>query len=275
MSFIHIENLTFEYAPGEPALSGVDLDIEQGSFVAVVGHNGSGKSTLAKHLNAILLPSSGRVMINGMDTAAPENILKVRQTVGMVFQNPDNQLVATLVEEDVAFALENLGVAPAEIRERVDAALRDVGMYDYREHAPHRLSGGQKQRVAIAGVIAMRPKCIVFDEPTAMLDPVGRSEVLATIAKLRQVYGITMVLVTHHMNEAARADRVVVMNKGGIYLDGSPREVFPQVERLREVGMSPPQTVMLLNMLKNAGWNVPGDALTADECARAIQSAMK
>ena len=252
-------------------MNGVSLDIEQGSFTAVVGHNGSGKSTLAKLLNAILLPSEGRVFVDGMDTALPENTLKIRRTVGMVFQNPDNQLVAAIVEEDVAFAPENLGVPPAEIRGRVDAALRDVGMYDYREHAPHRLSGGQKQRVAIAGVIAMRPKCIVFDEPTAMLDPAGRREVLSTIAKLREAYGITVVLVTHHMNEAALADRVVVMNEGNIFLDGSPREVFSQVERLGEAGISPPQTVMLLHRLKNAGWDVPADALTVTECAEAIR----
>ncbi|MCL2081459.1 MAG: energy-coupling factor transporter ATPase [Oscillospiraceae bacterium] len=271
---MQIQNVTFGYREGELALGGVSLEIEKGSFVAIVGHNGSGKSTLAKHLNAILLPSSGRVLINGLDTAAPENLIKIRQTVGAVFQNPDNQLVATVVEEDVAFAPENLGVPPAEIRERVDKALADVGMYDYREHAPHRLSGGQKQRVAIAGVIAMRPECIVFDEPTAMLDPAGRREVLATIDKLREAYGITMVLVTHHMNEAARADRLVVMNRGEIFLDGAPGEIFPRVDKLGEVGISPPHTVMLLHRLKKAGWDVPADALTVDACAAAIATAI-
>lgn len=275
MSFIQIENLTFGYREGELALDDINLNIEKRAFVAIVGHNGSGKSTLAKHLNAILLPSSGRVMINGMDTSVPENMIKIRQTVGAVFQNPDNQLVATVVEEDVAFAPENLGIPPAEIRERVDKALADVGMYEYREHAPHRLSGGQKQRVAIAGVIAMRPECIVFDEPTAMLDPAGRREVLATIDKLREAYGITMILVTHHMNEAARADRIVVMNKGGIFLDGAPREIFPQVDKLGEVGMSPPHTVMLLHKLKKAGWDVPVNELTIDGCAGAIAGAAR
>lgn len=274
MSFIQIQDLRFEYKADEPALNGVTLDIEKGSFVAIVGHNGSGKSTLAKHLNAILLPTSGRVLINGLDTAAPENALKIRQTVGAVFQNPDNQLVATVVEEDVAFAPENLGVPTAEIRERVDQALADVGMLEYREHAPHRLSGGQKQRVAIAGVIAMRPECIVFDEPTAMLDPMGRREVLATIDKLRDTYGITMVLVTHHMNEAARADRLIVMNRGQVYLDGTPKEIFPQVDKLGEVGMKPPHTVMLLHELKKSGWDVPTDTLTIDGCAAEIKRAM-
>lgn len=274
MSFIEIQDLWFEYRAEAPALNGVTLNIEKGSFVAIVGHNGSGKSTLAKHLNAILLPKSGRVLINGMDTAVPENALKIRQTVGAVFQNPDNQLVATVVEEDVAFAPENLGVPPAEIRERVDKALADVGMLEYREHAPHRLSGGQKQRVAIAGVIAMRPECIVFDEPTAMLDPIGRREVLATIDKLRDTYGITMILVTHHMNEAARADRMIVMNNGQVFMDGAPREIFPQVEKLDEVGMKPPHTVMLLHELKKAGWDVPADEMTYDGCAAAIKRAI-
>ncbi|MCL1819079.1 MAG: energy-coupling factor transporter ATPase [Oscillospiraceae bacterium] len=272
--FIQIENITYKYRNEELALDGVSLGIEKGSFVAIVGHNGSGKSTLAKHLNAILLPTSGRVLINDMDTSDPANTIEIRRTVGAVFQNPDNQLVAAVVEEDVAFAPENLGVPPSEIRERVDKALKDVGMYDYREHAPHRLSGGQKQRVAIAGVIAMRPGCIVFDEPTAMLDPSGRREVLATIGKLRDTYGITMILVTHHMNEAALADRLIVMNRGKIFLDGTPEEIFSQVDRLAEAGMNPPHTVMLLHRLKEAGWDIPDGALTHDGCAEAIRTAL-
>ena len=272
--YIRFENVSFSYAPGggdaNPALSGVSLDIEAGEFVAVLGRNGSGKSTLAKHINAILRPTVGRVTVDGLDTSDPDAVLGIRRGVGMVFQNPDNQIVATLVEEDVAFALENLGVPPPEIRERVDRALRDVGMYEFREYAPHKLSGGQKQRVAIAGVLAMRPRCIVFDEPTAMLDPAGRREVLDTIQSLRREYGVTVVLVTHHMDEAAVAGRVVVMNNGGVLTDGPPREVFCNANKLKDAGLEPPQTVSLLRGLREAGWGIDGGALTPDECADAI-----
>ena len=248
----------------------LDLTIEQGTFVVILGHNGCGKSTLAKHFNAILLPNLGEVMVYGMDTRDENEMIPVRKTVGMVFQNPDNQIVATVVEEDVAFALENLGVPPKEIRERVDAALKAVGMYDYRKHAPHLLSGGQKQRVAIAGVLAMRPKCVVLDEPTAMLDPVGRNEVVSTIHELNEKFGVTVVLITHHMREATEADRVVVMNDGKIIADDTPKKVFSQVELLRDVGLTVPETTDLLYELNERGWNLPLDALSVEECARAI-----
>ena len=248
----------------------LDLTIEQGTFVVILGHNGCGKSTLAKHFNAILLPNLGEVMVYGMDTRDENEMIPVRKTVGMVFQNPDNQIVANVVEEDVAFALENLGVPPKEIRERVDAALKAVGMYDYRKHAPHLLSGGQKQRVAIAGVLAMRPKCVVLDEPTAMLDPVGRNEVVSTIHDLNEKFGVTVVLITHHMREATEADRVVVMNDGKIIADDTPKKVFSQVELLRDVGLTVPETTDLLYELNGRGWNLPLDALSVEECARAI-----
>ena len=248
----------------------LDLTIEQGTFVVILGHNGCGKSTLAKHFNAILLPNLGEVMVYGMDTRDENEMIPVRKTVGMVFQNPDNQIVANVVEEDVAFALENLGVPPKEIRERVDAALKAVGMYDYRKHAPHLLSGGQKQRVAIAGVLAMRPKCVVLDEPTAMLDPVGRNEVVSTIHELNEKFGVTVVLITHHMREATEADRVVVMNDGKIISDDTPKKVFSQVELLRDVGLTVPETTDLLYELNERGWNLPLDALSVEECARAI-----
>ncbi len=248
----------------------LDLTIEQGTFVVILGHNGCGKSTLAKHFNAILLPNLGEVMVYGMDTRDENEMIPVRKTVGMVFQNPDNQIVANVVEEDVAFALENLGVPPKEIRERVDAALKAVGMYDYRKHAPHLLSGGQKQRVAIAGVLAMRPKCVVLDEPTAMLDPVGRNEVVSTIHELNEKFGVTVVLITHHMREATEADRVVVMNDGKIIADDTPKKVFSQVELLRDVGLTVPETTDLLYELNERGWNLPLDALSVEECARAI-----
>ena len=248
----------------------LDLTIEQGTFVVILGHNGCGKSTLAKHFNAILLPNLGEVMVYGMDTRDENEMIPVRKTVGMVFQNPDNQIVANVVEEDVAFALENLGVPPKEIRERVDAALKAVGMYDYRKHAPHLLSGGQKQRVAIAGVLAMRPKCVVLDEPTAMLDPVGRNEVVSTIHELNEKFGVTVVLITHHMHEATEADRVVVMNDGKIIADDTPKKVFSQVELLRDVGLTVPETTDLLYELNERGWNLPLDALSVEECARAI-----
>ena len=248
----------------------LDLTIEQGTFVVILGHNGCGKSTLAKHFNAILLPNLGEVMVYGMDTRDENEMIPVRKTVGMVFQNPDNQIVANVVEEDVAFALENLGVPPKEIRERVDAALKAVGMYDYRKHAPHLLSGGQKQRVAIAGVLAMRPKCVVLDEPTAMLDPVGRNEVVSTIHELNEKFGVTVVLITHHMREATEADRVVVMNDGKIIADDTPKKVFSQAELLRDVGLTVPETTDLLYELNERGWNLPLDALSVEECARAI-----
>ncbi len=248
----------------------LDLTIEQGTFVVILGHNGCGKSTLAKHFNAILLPNLGEVMVYGMDTRDENEMIPVRKTVGMVFQNPDNQIVANVVEEDVAFALENLGVPPKEIRERVDAALKAVGMYEYRKHAPHLLSGGQKQRVAIAGVLAMRPKCVVLDEPTAMLDPVGRNEVVSTIHELNDKFGVTVVLITHHMREATEADRVVVMNDGKIIADDTPKKVFSQVELLRDVGLTVPETTDLMYELNERGWNLPLDALSVEECARAI-----
>ena len=275
-AIIKTQNLRFSYIAAEPpapvVLDGVDLEIEAGSFVAVLGHNGSGKSTLAKHMNAILLPSGGKVYVDGIDTVDEDRLLDIRRTVGMVFQNPDNQIVANVVEEDVAFAPENLGVPPAEIRERVDKALKQVGMYQYREHAPHLLSGGQKQRVAIAGVIAMAPRCIVLDEPTAMLDPIGRSEVLRTIKDLNRAAGVTVVLITHHMDEAAQADRLVVMSGGHIIADGPPREVFQRVEDLKAVGLTVPETTELLWQLRQEGLDVPLDALTDEECAQALYS---
>ncbi len=248
----------------------LNLTIAQGTFVVILGHNGCGKSTLAKHFNAILLPNLGEVMVYGMDTWDENETIPVRKTVGMVFQNPDNQIVANVVEEDVAFALENLGIPPAEIRERVDAALKAVGMYEYRKHAPHLLSGGQKQRVAIAGVLAMRPKCVVLDEPTAMLDPVGRNEVVDTIHELNDKFGVTVVLITHHMREAIDADRVVVMNDGKIIADDTPRKVFSQVSLLRDVGLTVPETTDLIFELNERGWKLPLDALSVEECARAI-----
>ena len=273
-TIIKTENLRFTYAEaGEVnplVLDGVSLDIEAGTFVAVLGHNGSGKSTLAKHMNAILLPTGGKVYVDGMDTADEDKLLDIRRTVGMVFQNPDNQIVANVVEEDVAFAPENLGVPPEEIRRRVDDALKAVGMYQYREHAPHLLSGGQKQRIAIAGVIAMEPRCIVLDEPTAMLDPIGRADVLRTIKTLNRERGVTVVLITHHMDEAAQADRLVVMAKGRVVADGAPKEVFQQVEALKSVGLTVPETTELLWQLRQAGVDVPLDALSDEECAQAL-----
>ena len=273
---IAVENLTYDYpgseeTPSVQVFEGLNLEIEEGSFVAVLGHNGCGKSTLAKHFNAILLPTGGSVHVYGLDTQDEALLLAIRQQVGMVFQNPDNQIVANVVEEDVAFAPENLGVPPAEIRARVDEALRLVGMFQYRTHAPHMLSGGQKQRIAIAGVIAMRPKCIVLDEPTAMLDPQGRKEVLATIRRLNREQHITVVLITHHMPEAVLADRVVIMSDGGILTDGTPKEVFTQVELLRAAGLTVPETTQLLYALNQDGYQLPLDALSVEECAQTLR----
>lgn len=270
-SVIKIENLHYTY-PSDDAesLKGVSLEIERGSFVAVLGHNGSGKSTLAKHLNAILLPTEGKVLIDGIDTADENNLLKIRSTVGMVFQNPDNQIVANVVEDDVAFAPENLGVEPAEIRERVDNALKAVDMYEFRLHAPHLLSGGQKQRVAIAGVIAMQPEVIVLDEPTAMLDPKGRREVIDTVTKLCREKGITIVLITHHMSECIDADRLIVMSNGDVVADGTPQEVFSQVELMHSEGLAVPATTELMWRLNKEGFNLPLTALGIVDCAEQI-----
>ena len=270
-SVIKIENLHYTY-PGDDveSLKGVSLEIERGSFVAVLGHNGSGKSTLAKHLNAILLPTEGKVLIDGKDTADENNLLKIRSTVGMVFQNPDNQIVANVVEDDVAFAPENLGVEPAEIRERVDNALKAVDMYEFRLHAPHLLSGGQKQRVAIAGVIAMQPEVIVLDEPTAMLDPKGRREVIDTVTKLCREKGITIVLITHHMSECIDADRLIVMSNGDVVADGTPQEVFSQVELMHSEGLAVPATTELMWQLNKKGFNLPLTALGIADCAEQI-----
>ena len=272
---IRAERLHYSY-PGDEqeTLHGIDLEIEEGSFVAVLGHNGSGKSTLAKLMNAILLPSSGKVYVDGIDTADEERLLDIRRTVGMVFQNPDNQIVANVVEDDVAFAPENLGVPSEEIRRRVDEALKTVGMYEYRLHAPHLLSGGQKQRVAIAGVLAMQPRCVVLDEPTAMLDPVGRREVVATVTRLCREKGMTVVLITHHMSECVGADRLIVMSEGAIVADGSPREVFSQVELLRSEGLSVPATTELIYSLRQEGFDLPLEALTVGECADAVMAAI-
>ena len=274
-SIIQTRDLHFSYTTAEGVapvvLDGVDLSIEAGSFVAVLGHNGSGKSTLAKHMNAILLPSGGAVYVDGIDTRDEARLLEIRRTVGMVFQNPDNQIVANVVEEDVAFAPENLGVPREEIRRRVDDALKAVGMYEFREHAPHLLSGGQKQRVAIAGVIAMQPRCIVLDEPTAMLDPMGRADVLRTVKELNRSRGVTVVLITHHMDEAAQAARLVVMSRGRIIADGPPKQVFQDVEGLEAVGLTVPETTRLMWELRKEGLDVPLDALSDEECAAVLR----
>lgn len=278
---LQTEHLSFTYPAEEgvsaptTALEDVSLSIEKGSFVVVLGHNGSGKSTLAKHMNAVLLPSGGTVYVEGMDTKDEALLLEIRRRVGMVFQNPDNQIVANVVEEDVAFAPENLGVPSEEIRQRVDDALAAVGMSEFTRHAPHLLSGGQKQRVAIAGVIAMVPECIVLDEATAMLDPSGRREVLSAIRTLNQERGITVVLITHHMDEAMDADRLIVMNDGRLVMDGTPAEVFTQVDALRAMGLAAPDTVELLYGLRQNGMDVPLTALTVDDCAAAICKALQ
>ena len=279
-SIISAEHLRFAYpgldgAPGVTVFEDLSLQVETGSFVAVLGTNGCGKSTLAKHFNAILLPSGGKVYVCGMDTADEDRLMAVRRAVGMVFQNPDNQIVANVVEEDVAFGPENLGVASPEIRRRVDQALRQVGMYEYREHAPHLLSGGQKQRIAIAGILAMEPKCIVLDEPTAMLDPRGRKDVIDTVKKLNREKGITIVLITHHMEEAAEAQRVVVLHKGKIAADGTPKEVFRQVELLHSIGLAAPETVELCHELNGRGAGLPMDAISPEECAQALYDWVK
>ena len=277
---ISVEHLAYTYpgvddTPGVAVFEDMNLTIEEGSFVAVLGGNGCGKSTLAKHFNSILLPCGGKVYVCGMDTSDEEKLISIRRRVGMVFQNPDNQIVANVVEEDVAFGPENLGVASPVIRRRVDAALQQVGMYDYREHAPHLLSGGQKQRIAIAGIIAMQPKCIVLDEPTAMLDPRGRKEVMDTILTLNREKGITVVLITHHMDEAAKAQRVVVMSKGKVAADGTPKEVFSQVELLHSIRLAAPETVELSNELNKYGFHLSLENLEVEECAQALYDAVK
>lgn len=284
MNIIEVKNLSFEYpitddegnvVGGNRVLEDISLDIPEGQFLAVLGHNGCGKSTLAKHFNGMLVGNSGKVFVNGIDTADDDRIYDIRQTVGMVFQNPDNQLVATIVEEDVAFAPENLGIPPAEIRERVDEALNAVDMYKYRLHSAHQLSGGQKQRIAIAGVIAMRPRCIVLDEPTAMLDPKGRKSVMKTIKRLNSEYGITVVLITHYMDEAAQAERVVVMDKGRIIMDDVPKKIFSQVDRMNEVGLDVPQVTQLAYELRKEGVDISLEVLTEEDALKEIERLMQ
>ena len=282
MNIIEVKNLEFEYpitddegnvVGGNKVLKDINLEIPKGQFLAVLGHNGSGKSTLAKHFNGILLGNSGKVFVNGIDTADDDKIYDVRQTVGMVFQNPDNQLVATIVEEDVAFAPENLGLPPQQIRERVDEALNAVDMYKYRLHSAHQLSGGQKQRIAIAGVIAMRPECIVLDEPTAMLDPKGRKSVIKTIKHLNSEFGITIVLITHYMDEAAQAERVVVMDNGSIIMDDVPKKIFSQVDKLTEIGLDVPQVTQLAYELRKEGIDISLEVLTEEDCLNELLKA--
>lgn len=276
-NIISAQNVEFCYAndfedktPPKQILKNVSLDIKKGEFLAVLGHNGSGKSTIAKHMNAILIPKKGKVYAEGIDTSDESRLFDIRQHVGMVFQNPDNQIVATIVEEDVAFALENMGVDPVEMRERVDDALKSVGMYEYRNHSPHQLSGGQKQRVAIAGIIAMRPDCIVLDEPTAMLDPVGRKEVLKTIRRLNKDYGITIVLITHYMEEAAQADRVVVMDDGKIIMDDIPSNVFSQVDAMKKIGLDVPQVTELMYQLRKKDFDTDTHIINENDCVDAL-----
>lgn len=277
---IKTENLFYNYhdenGNQKNALNGIDLEIKRGQFVAILGHNGCGKSTLAGHFNAIRLPSGGKVYVDMMDTFDKSNIYNIRSTCAMVFQNPDNQIVATVVEEDVAFALENMGIEPMEIRRRVDDALKAVGMYEYRRHAPHKLSGGQKQRVAIAGVIAMMPRCVVFDEPTAMLDPLGRKEVMNVIYELNKNFGITVILITHHMEEAVKAERVIIMSEGKIIMDGEPKYIFTDVERLKNARLCVPQTIEILYDLNKQGdIKLDIDAMTVSECADRIEEYFK
>ncbi|MDR1755050.1 MAG: energy-coupling factor transporter ATPase [Eubacterium sp.] len=275
MNIIEAKNLSYFYqvfnnegtvVERNAALRRINLEIKKGEFIALLGHNGSGKSTLAKHFNGILTPDEGSLFVDGMDVSDEALVYDIRQTIGMVFQNPDNQIVATIVEEDVAFALENLGVPPGDIRARIDEAMKTTGIYDFRRHAPHQLSGGQKQRVAIAGIIAMEPACLVLDEPTAMLDPKGRKEIMKTIKKLNREKGITVVLITHYMEEATQADRVVVMDKGKIIMDGAPKQIFSQVRRLKEVGLDVPQATELMYLLSQSGLKVKEDIINEEEC---------
>ncbi len=277
---ISAENLAFRYegmegAPDVVVFEDFNLTVEEGSFTAILGANGCGKSTLAKHCNAILLPTGGKMYVCGLDTSNPDRLMAIRRSAGMVFQNPDNQIVANVVEEDVAFGPENLGIASPEIRRRVDSSLKQVGMYEYREHAPHLLSGGQKQRIAIAGVIAMEPRCIILDEPTAMLDPQGRKDVIETVKRLNQEKGITVVLITHHMDEAAQADRVVVLHRGEVALDGTPEEVFSQVDTLHDIGLAAPESVELCWELDRLGYDLPLTKLDPKECAQALYDWIK
>ncbi|WP_286904538.1 energy-coupling factor transporter ATPase [Clostridium sp. UBA1652] len=272
---IKCEDISFKYFSHENgeehyALNGVNLEVKRGEFLVVLGHNGSGKSTIAKHINALLLPTEGAIYVKGLNTKDKDNLWEVRKTAGMVFQNPDNQLVATIVEEDVAFGSENLGVESKEIRARVDEALKKVGMYEYRRHAPHLLSGGQKQRIAIAGILAMQPECIIFDEPTAMLDPSGRKEVMNTIREINKNLGITIVLITHYMDEAAQGDRVIVMEQGKIVLEGNPREVFSKVKTMKEIGLDVPQVTELAYELQKEGINISTEILNVDEMVNAL-----
>ena len=275
---IKSENLTFQYnidtSLPKTALSEVSISVREGEYLVLLGHNGSGKSSLAKHFNAVLLPCGGKVYVDEMDTLDEALLFEIRRTCGMVFQNPDNQIVATITEEDVAFGPENLGLAREEIRSRVDEALKTVGMYEYREHAPHLLSGGQKQRIAIAGIIAMRPRCIVLDEPTSMLDPQGRRDVLKIIDELNKNHGITIVLITHHMNEAVNADRIIIMDSGKIVMEGTPHEVFPNIDKLHDLSLTVPQTVELLSELNKNGFDIPLSNITFEECVDAISKSL-
>ena len=281
MSIIEFKNITFRYESDEegvvlaPAVKNLSLSINKGEFVAILGHNGSGKSTLAKLANGLLLPEEGTVLVDGMDTKNEEDDIKIKQTVGVVFQNPDNQIVATIVEEDVAFGPENLGIEPSEIRRRVDNALKTVGMYEYRKHGPHKLSGGQKQRVAIAGIIAMEPRCIILDEPTAMLDPIGRRDVMNAIKRLNRDLGITVVFITHYMEEAVEADRIVVMDDSRLLMDGTPKEIFADAEKIRSIGLDVPQTCQLAEMLRNDGIKLKNDLLSIDELVENIDDLLK
>lgn len=281
MSIIKFENVTFRYESDEegvvlaPAVKDFSLSIDKGEFVAILGHNGSGKSTLAKLANGLLLPEKGRVLVDGMDTINEEDDIKIKQTVGVVFQNPDNQIVATIVEEDVAFGPENLGIEPTEIRRRVDNALKTVGMYEYRKHGPHKLSGGQKQRVAIAGIIAMEPRCIILDEPTAMLDPIGRRDVMKAIKRLNRDLGITVVFITHYMEEAVEADRIIVMDDSKLLMDGTPKQVFADTEKIRSIGLDVPQTCQLSELLRADGIELKNDLLSIDELVENIDDLLK
>lgn len=276
-AMIKCTNVSFKYVRNDNgitqekyAIKDVNLQVKKGEFLVVLGHNGSGKSTIAKHMNALLIPTDGTVIVDGLDTKDPQNVWNIRSKAGMVFQNPDNQLVATIVEEDVAFGPENLGIESKEIRRRVDESLERVGMSEYKRHAPHLLSGGQKQRIAIAGILAIQPECIIFDEPTAMLDPSGRKQVLETIKEINKKYGITIILITHYMDEAAQADRIIVMDEGNIKMEGTPREIFPQVERMKEIGLDVPQVTELAYELRKEGINISEKILNVDEMVNEI-----